>query len=152
MTNSETITFSSFCLQQLIYSFGFINWILEKQYLIAIFLLSLHLYSKRMWSKLNNLCKQLSSHCRIHQGKAMWHLSTPFCCTNTASSPSPQSNFSNILCPSTPLPKRNKKTKPPLQGWKDSFGFTHIEKYSLCFYAYRSTKMYNFFQSTLQKP
>lgn len=37
MTSSETITFSSFCLQQLIYSFGFSNWILEKQYLTANF-------------------------------------------------------------------------------------------------------------------
>lgn len=74
----------------------------------SIFLLSLHLYSKAMWSRWNNLCKQLISHRRIHQGKAMLRLSTPFCYTNTASSPSLQSNFSNIPCPSTPLPRRQK--------------------------------------------
>lgn len=62
-----------------------------------------------MWSRWNNLCKQLTSHCRIHQGKAMLCLSTPFCYTNTASSPNPQPNFSNILCPCAPLTKRKKK-------------------------------------------
>lgn len=33
----KQLTFSSFCLQQLIYYFGFINWFLEKQYLTANF-------------------------------------------------------------------------------------------------------------------
>lgn len=75
------------------------------------FLLSLHLYLKAMWSRWNYLCKQLTSHCRIHQGNAMLCLSTPFYYTNTASSSSPQSNFSNIPCLSTPLPKRKKKNK-----------------------------------------
>lgn len=104
----QLFTFSSFCLQQVIYSFGFINLFFRKGVLAHLFSFSPSTLILKQCEVAETIYANSLRHIRIHKGKGMLCLLTHFCYIKVPP-PSP-GQTSPIYFPHPPPPQKKMST------------------------------------------